>query len=98
MYTKQLKAKEALRPKENKQNMYKKIVFVGMTKFNARDYKMLGVERLENNGFRVEFWDISYVTNPEYAESYTPPDAMPWQGNRVFKEKKRNYGKPAGAE
>lgn len=51
--------------------------------FSERDFKRFGIELLSKNGFEVEIWDISYITNPA---SYAPSSLSDWSKYIVFKD------------
>ncbi|MCX5782672.1 MAG: hypothetical protein NT145_08280 [Elusimicrobia bacterium] len=65
--------------------MIKKVILLLESPFNKRDYKRFGIEILQQNGFKVEVWDLSPVFYPKM--NLIPPDPVEFHGLRIFKNK-----------
>ncbi len=67
--------------------MIKRIIFFNYYPFNLRDYKRFGMELLQQNGFKVEVWDISSILIPNPHHDYGHIDDFNYQGHRIFTDK-----------
>src|SRR3989338_6862028 len=56
--------------------MIKRIIFFVETRFNLRDYQRFGIELLQQNGFDIEVWDLSFIVHPETFKEYVPQDVF----------------------
>ena len=67
--------------------MISKILFLTFFPFNQRDFKRFGIELLQENGFKVEVWDLTIILSPHLVRNYTLPDPINWSAHKVFKDK-----------
>jgi hypothetical protein len=67
--------------------MIEKIIFISEMSFTLRDYDRLGIKLLENKGFQVEIFDLSYILCHGSVEIKND-DKVDHEGLTVFKKKK----------
>jgi len=65
-----------------------KIIFVGVVPLSGRDYDRFGIDILQENGFEVEFWDLSRALAPEFSGKYVLTDKLSWKGNKRIMDRK----------
>ena len=76
--------------------MIKRVIFLVQSPFNLRDYRRFGIEMLQQNGFKVEVWDVTPVLYPNVYRSYTPLGAFRRDGLTLFHDKPRLYSRVSG--
>lgn len=64
--------------------MIKRIIFLTQSPFNLRDYNRFGIQLLEQNGFKVEVWDITELVYPQVVASYVPVDLFDYESRITF--------------
>lgn len=74
----------------------KRIIFIVQNRFSKRDYQRFGVEFLQDNGFRVEVWELTPILYFDYFQSYAPVDTFVYDGLKVFTDKIKAYDELSG--
>src|SRR3989338_90636 len=75
--------------------MIKRIIFLVRPSFSLRDYQRFGIELLEQDGFKVEVWDVTPLLYPDIYRKHIPSDAYSYDGLIVFYDKALLYNKLA---
>lgn len=68
--------------------MIERIIFLTEGYFSQRDYQRFGIETLQENGFRVEVWDITPILYAGYSRVYSVPD---YSGLSTFDDRHKAY-------
>ncbi len=68
--------------------MIKRIIFLFESSFSQRNYQRFGIDVLQQNGFKVEVWDLTPCLHPEVHQNYNPPDKCDFKEHVLFYSKK----------
>lgn len=73
--------------------IFKKIIYFLSSPFCRRDYDRFGIDIVRNNGFEVEVWDLTPVTDAEAYKTIKVPDPIDYKNAncRLFLNKDELY-------
>ncbi|MDD4910443.1 MAG: hypothetical protein PHR44_07205 [Candidatus Omnitrophica bacterium] len=72
--------------------MIKNIIILARQNLNEWNFRRYGIKTLEDNGFKVEYWDITPFLHPELFKQYKASDYVDFKGTKFFYDAKTLYG------